>query len=117
MQSVSYHREGNCLLPDFLPPPAPEKPVGIWGQRFLCHMKEHRRCEYATMLLRGTLYQHTAEANEQAEAMLARLISEMADQRQITEQLKSQDQMRWVGEMNNIRAAAEEIVLREVVLR
>ena len=117
MQSVSYHREGDYLLPDLLPPTAPEKPVGVWGQRFLRHLKTHRKCEYTTMLLCGTLYQNAAEINDQAEAMLAQLISDMAEQRHITEQLKAQDQLRWVGEMNNIRAAAEEIVLREVVLR
>lgn len=67
------------------------------------------------MVLRGTLYHHVAEINEQAEAMFERLISELAEKRHITEQLKVQDQLRWVGEMNNISAAAEEIVLRELI--
>ena len=115
MQKVTYHREGDYLIPDFILPPMPQKPVGIWGQRHLRWLKGNRKCVCTAMLLRGTLYHHAAEINEQAEAMFERLISELAEERHITEQLKAQDQMRWVGEMNNIRAAAEEIVLRELV--
>ncbi|MCR5826770.1 MAG: TnpV protein [Oscillospiraceae bacterium] len=64
MENVSYHREGDYLLPNLLPPPVLDKSVGIWGQRLLFHIKEHRKCEHATMLLRGTLYQHATEVNE-----------------------------------------------------
>lgn len=115
MQKVTYHREGDYLIPDFILPPMPQKQVGIWGQRHLRWLKENRKCVYTALLLRGTLYHHAAEINEQAEAMFERLISGLAEKRHITEQLKAQAQMRWVGEMNNIRGAAEEIVLQELI--
>ena len=115
MQKVTYHREGDYRFPDLVPPPTPEKPIGLWGRRHLHWLKKNRRCTYAALLLNGTLYHHAAEINEQAETMFEQIISELAMRHHITEQLKAQDQMRWVGEMNNIRAAAEEIVLRELI--
>ena len=115
MQKVTYHREGDYLIPDFILPPMPQKQVGIWGQRHLRWLKEKRKCVCTALLPRDTLYSHAAEINEQAQAIFGQLVSELAMRHHITEQIKAQDQMRWVGEMNNIRAAAEESVLRELI--
>ena len=92
------------------------KPVGIWGQRYRRFLKEHRSTVYTAMLLSGTLDDHVAEIDRQAEEMLDRLTKQMAAQEGITEQLKANNQMAWVGAMNNIRARAEEIIYTELGL-
>lgn len=70
---------------------------------------------YIRLILNGTLDKHLADANERAEAMLERLIKQMAEQEEVTEHLKASDQMEWVQRMNSIRSRAEEVVKEEVV--
>ena len=89
--------------------------IGVWGQRHLRYLKEHRRVRYATLLTSGELNAYLADIDRQAEEMLDRLIQQMAEQEGITEQLKADDQMAWVGAMNNIKARAEEIVGGELI--
>ena len=91
------------------------KPIGVWGRRYRNYLKEHRNPLYTAMLLAGTLEDHVSEIDRQAEAMLVRLIEQMAEREGITEQLKASDQMAWVRAMNNIRARAEEIVNHEMI--
>lgn len=92
-----------------------QKPVGIWGRRYRRWLKEHHRVTYNEMLVSGILSDHVAKVDRQAEEMLDRLIQQMAEQEGITEQLKADDQMAWVGAMNNIKARAEEVVGRELI--
>ena len=108
-----YERCGDYYLPCLSLPE--RKPVGIWGQRYLCFLKEHRSATYTAMLLNGTLDDHVAEIDRQAEEMLDWLIRQMAEREGVTEQLKATDQMSWVGAMNNIRARAEEMVGAELI--
>ena len=108
-----YERSGDYYLPCLSLPE--RKPVGIWGQRYRRYLKEHRSAIYTAMLLSGTLDNHVAEIDRQAEEMLDRLTKQMATQEGITEQLKASDQMAWVGAMNNIRARAEEVVRAELI--
>ena len=110
---LTYHREGDYLIPDLIAPDSPN--IGIWGQRRKNYLKKHRSGIYTGMLLSGELNAHLEEADRTATEMAERLISEMAKREGITEQLKTSDQMAWVGAMNNIRNRAEEIVLREVI--
>ena len=104
----TYHREGDYLIPDLVPPPSPH--IGIWGERRRQYLLKNRAPIYTAMLLSGKLNAHLEEIDWQAEEMLFRLIDQMARAEGVTEQLKAADQMAWVGAMNNIRARAEEVV-------
>ena len=108
-----YERCGDYYLPCLILPE--QKPTGIWGQRYRRFLKEHRSATYTAMLLNGTLDDHVAEIDRQAEEMLDWLIRQMAEREGVTEQLKATDQMSWVGAMNNIRARAEEMVGAELI--
>ena len=108
-----YERCGDYYLPCLTLPP--HKHVGIWGQRYRRFLKEHRSAAYTAMLLNGTLDDHVAEIDRQAEEMLDRLTRQMAAREGVTEALKVSDQMAWVGAMNNIRARAEEAVRAELI--
>jgi hypothetical protein len=110
---ITYHWEGDYLIPDLVPPES--VPVGIWGQRRRKYLREQKEPIYTAMLLSGKLDTHLAEINRQAEDMLSQLVKQMADREGITERLKVENQMAWVGNMNNIRNAVEEIVFRELI--
>ena len=89
--------------------------IGIWGQRRLRYIKAHRKVLYTDLLLDGKLNAHLAEIDRQAEGMFFQLVDQMAAREGITEQLKVEDQMAWVGRMNNIRERATEIVNSDVI--
>ncbi len=109
----TYRQEGDYLLPNLL---APEEPtIGIWGQRRRKFLKEHRRLLYNSMLYSGGLHAHLEEVEKSATEMFDRLVKQMATQQGITEELKAQDQLAWVGAMNNIRSAAEEVINTELI--
>ena len=110
----TYRQEGNYLLPNLT---VPERvSIGIWGQRRRQYLRGHRKALYNALLLSGKLDNHLADINQQAEDMFFQLVKQMAEQEGITEQLKTDSQMEWVGQMNNIRSAAEEIVNTEIIL-
>ena len=91
------------------------QPIGMWGRKHLRYIKEHRPVLHTTLLLSGKLNSQLAEIDNRATEMFDRLVKQLAEKEGITEQLKAQDQMAWVGAMNNIRNAAEEIVNAEVI--
>ena len=109
----TYHQEGDYLLPDMTPPES--VPVGIWGQRRRRYLKTYRKSVYAALLLSGELDSHLSEIDAQAEAMFFQLVSQLAEREGVTEQLKADRRMEWVGRMNNIRNRATEIVNVEVL--
>ena len=111
--NLTYHREGDYLIPDLTAPE--DTPTGIWGMRRKKYLWQHRNGIYAGMLLSGKLNAHLAEIDRQATEMFERLTRQMAAERGVTERLKAQDQMAWVGAMNNIRNAAEEVILNELI--
>lgn len=92
-----------------------QRPIGIWGQRRLRYIWEHKKLLYSGMLLSGKLNDYLADINEQANDMFFRLVKEMAHREGVTEQLKAENQMEWVGRMNNIRNRANEIVMHELI--
>ena len=108
-----YELHGNYYLPCVTVPE--RKPVGVWGRRYRKYLKEHRNTTYTAMMLAGTLDDHVAEIDQQAEDMLDRLIKQMTKQEGITEQLKARDQMEWVRRMNNIRNLAVEVVNNDLI--
>ena len=89
----------------------------MWGQRHRRYLKEHRRASYATLLTGGRLNSYLADIDRQAEEMFLRLVKQMAEAEGITETLKANDPMEWVGRMNNIRNKAMEIVNSELIYR
>ena len=89
--------------------------IGVWGQRHLRYLKEHRRVRYATLLTGGELNSYLADIDRQAEELFLRLVKQMADAEGITETLKAGDQMEWVGRMNSCRDRATEIVYHQVI--
>ncbi len=92
-----------------------EQPIGLWGQRHLRYIKEHRKARYTNLLLSGKLNSYLADIDQQAEVMLSRLVDQMTQRQGVTEELKASDQMAWVGRMNNIRISAMEIVGKEII--
>ena len=95
--------------------PEEERPIGIWGQRHLRYLKEHRRVRYATLLTSGELNAYLADIDRQAEELFLRLVKQMADAEGVTETLKANDQMEWVGRMNSCRDCASETVCHQVI--
>lgn len=89
----------------------------MWGQRHRRYLKEHRRATYTALLASGKLNSCLADIDRQAEEMFSRLVKQMAEAEDVTEQLKADNQMEWVGRMNNIRSRAMEIVNSELIYR
>ena len=112
---ISYTLKGDYYLPDLQLPPEKETEIGVWGQRHLRYIKQHRKVLYMNLLTSGNLNEHLAEIDKQAEDMFFRLVKQMAERGGVTEQLKAENQMEWVGRMNNIRSRATEIVNAELI--
>ena len=93
------------------------RPVGIWRQRHLRYIRRYKRHLYSGLLIRGKLNDYLADLNEQAEAMFSQLVKLLAEKEGVTEVLKAENQMLWVQKMNNLRNAAMEIVLNELIYR
>ena len=112
---ISYTLQGDYYLPNLALPEQEDKPIGLWGQRHLKHIKQHRKILYINLLTSGKLNGYLADLNEQAEDMFVRLVKQMAEREGVTEQLKADSQMEWVARMNNIRSRATEIVNDEII--
>ena len=111
--SITYHQEGDYLLPNLVPPES--IPIGIWGQRRRHYLKTQRGPIYNALLLSGKLNGHLIEVDIQAEAMFSQLVKQLAERERVTEQLKSQNQTEWVQRMNNVRNQTEEIIYNELI--
>ena len=112
----TYRAENGHLIPDIALPEQTNYQIGKYGRMHLDYIKQHRRGRYTTLLTEGKLNARLHEIDLEAKQMLESLIPRLAAERGIDENLKARDMLRWVAEMNNIKASAEEIVLREVVL-
>ena len=95
--------------------PEENQPIGIWGQRHLRYLKNHRKVFYADLLTSGKLNCYLADIDRQAEQLFLRLVKQTADAEGITETLKASDQMEWIRQMNNIRSRAAEVVNSELI--
>lgn len=94
---------------------AEERPIGIWGQRHLRHLKQHHKTVYTELMTSGKLNGYLADLNEQAEDMFLRLVKELAAKEGITETLKVKNQMLWVQRMNEVRETATEIINNDLI--
>ena len=112
----TYHEENGHLIPNVTLPEQTDYQIGKYGRMHLDYIKQHRRGRYTTLLTEGKLNTRLHEIDLEANEMLETIISRLATERGIDENLKARDMLRWVAEMNKVKASAEEIVLREVVL-
>ena len=111
----TYREENGRLIPEIKLPEQTDYQIGKYGRMHLDYIKQHRRGRYPTLLTEGKLNVRLHEIDLEANEMLETIIPRLATKRGIDENLKARDMLRWVAEMNNIKASAEEIVLREVV--
>ena len=112
-----YEKQGGYLIPCLTLPTEKETVIGIWGQRHLRYLKEYRRVTYTNLLTSGRLNAYLADIDRQAQERFETLIEQMKQAQGITEQLKAENALVWVGRMNNIRACAREIVEREIIYK
>ena len=112
----TYREENGHLIPNVSLPEQTDYQIGKYGRMHLDYIKQHRRGRYTTLLTESKLNAQLHEIDLEANEMLEVIISHLATERGIDENLKARDMLRWVAEMNNIKASAEEIVLRKVVL-
>ena len=110
-----YERRGDYYFPCLTAEEA--TPVGVWGQRHLRYIKQNRRALYLEMKTSGRLNAYLADIDQQADAMLDRLMTQITEREGVTEALKAENQMMWVQRMNSIRHRAEEIVRQDFIYR
>ena len=110
---LTYCKVGDYFIPNLEVPESPK--IGKYGMLRRSYIRKNRQGIYTGLLLSGKLNKHLEEVDQQADEMVKRLVSQMVKLQGVTEELKAQDQLKWVGLMNNIRAAAEEIVLSELI--
>ena len=113
----TYREENGRLIPEIKLPEQTNYQIGKYGQFYLDYIKNHRRGRYTTLLTEGKLNARLHEIDLEANEMLETIIPRLATERGIDEDLKARDMLRWVAEMNNIKASAEEIVLKEVIYK
>ena len=111
----TYIRHGDYLIPCLTLPEEEQRFVGVWGQRHLRYLKEYRRSVYLNLLTSGRLNDYLADIEEQAQERFERIVEQMKQAQGITEQLKTENQMKWVARMNNIQSCARESVDNEII--
>ena len=115
MTEIAYTRQGDYNLPNLTLPEQPSVELGVYAQMRRRFLRDYHRILYYNLLTHCALTQHLYDIEQAAMDMEERLIRQMADQQEVTEAMKAQDQMMWVQKMNNIRNAAREIVLHEII--
>lgn len=110
-----YELRGDYYLPRLTVPHEKQRPIGIWGQRHLRYIRQHRKALYTDLQITGKLNGYLADLNEQAENMFFELVKQMAVREGVTERLKARNQMLWVQRMNNIRNRAMEVVNNDLI--
>ena len=113
----TYREENGRLIPEIKLPEQTNYQIGKYGQFYLDYIKNHRRGRYTTLLTEGTLNVQLHEIDLEANEMLETIIPRLATERGIDENRKARDMLCWVAEMNNVKASAEEIVLKEVIYK
>lgn len=110
-----YELQGDYYIPCLKLPDEEQIEVGVWGMRHLEYIKHHRKGFYTSLLIGCNLNRYLADINRQAEEMHSLLVKQMTEREGITEQLKAENQMEWVGRMNNIRSSVTEIVNNDMI--
>ena len=110
-----YELQGDYYIPCLKLPDEEQRPIGVWGQRHLRYLQQHRKALYTELQITGKLNGYLVDLNDQAERMFLELVKQLAAREGVTEQLKAQDQILWVQRMNNIRDRAIEIVNEDLI--
>lgn len=111
----TYTRQGDYILPNLKLPAENEQLIGIWGRRHARYLKQHRRILYYNLLTSGKLNSYLADIDKQAEDMFLRMVKQMAEREDVTEQFKDENPMKWVRRINNIRSRAIEIINSDLI--
>ena len=111
---IEYRLVGDCYLPNLMLPEE-SRSIGFWGRLHRDYLKEHHPIRYDDLTLSGQLWTYLADLNEQAQSRLDRIIRQMQEAEDVTEDLKMADQLAWVQAMNSIRSRAEEILREELI--
>ena len=111
---IPYQKVGDYYLP-LLSYPVADRPIGHWGRMRRDYLKEHRPVYFSRLVLSGRFFTELAELDQQAQNRYELIIEQMKRAEGLTEELKSRDQMAWIGKMNNIRACAEKIIREEII--
>lgn len=114
---ITYNEKDGILYPDLSIPEQTDNPIGKYGQVRLDYLKKHRRGTYTTLLMMFKLNAYLAEIDREVRSEVDFLTEALAKQRGIDENLKATDQLRWVQEMNNCKASADEVVFRETIYK
>lgn len=112
---IEYHLEGDYYIPNLAIPKQEKSTLNKYGRMRLKYLKEHKKAEYAIMLMEGTLNTHLKEIQETANDRVQQIVNELKAQSDLTEDMKNTDMLYWVGTMNSIKAQAEEIVFSELI--
>ena len=107
--------EDGLYYPDLYLPEETEYPIGKYGMLRKSYLQEHRKGLYLELILAGKLNEHLHQIDEDCNQMMDRLVEQMKERQEVTEELKRQDQMAWVGRMNNILIATEEVIILSMV--
>ena len=110
-----YELQGDYYIPCLKLPEEEQQPIGMWGQRHLRYIKQNRKPLYLNLLTSGKLNGYLTDIDKQAVDMFSQLVKQIAEREGVTEQLKADSQMEWVGRMNNIRSRATEIVNHDII--
>lgn len=112
----TYTQVGDYMLPDLLPAEEEkEANIGIWGMRHKRYLKQNHKVRYYNLLTKGKLNSYLADIEQQAQGLFLRLVKDLAEKENVTEELKATDMMLWVRKMNNIRNRATEIINAEII--
>ena len=116
-QGGTYTQVGDYMLPDLLPAEEEtEANIGVWGMRHKRYLKQNHKVRYYNLLTSGKLNSYLTDIEQQAQQLFLRLVNDLAEKENVTEELKSTDMMLWVQKMNNIRNRATEIVNNDLII-
>ena len=110
----TYRQVGDYFIPNLVLPDTDDYQIGKYGRMRRTYLKEHRKSFYTSLMLEGTLFKHLAEIDQSCNERMEVIVSAMAKQENVTEELKASDQMEWTRQINSIRSRAEEIILSEL---
>ena len=114
----TYTQVGDYMLPDLLPAEEEkEANIGVWGMRHKRYLKQNHKVRYYNLLTSGKLNSYLVDIEQQAQDLFSRLVKDLAEKENVTENLKATDQMLWVLKMNNIRNRATEIVNADIIYK
>ena len=112
----TYTQVGDYMLPDLLPAEEEkEANIGVWGMRHKRYLKQHHKVRYYNLLTSGKLNSYLVDIEQQAQNLFSRLVKDLAEKENVTEEVKANNMMLWVRMMNNIRNRATEIVNAELI--